>query len=283
MRTKSTSLVGVVVPGISNPFFAELVEALERALRPYGLEVILGDSSGGVQEETSRIETMVDRKVDGLIMVPTHHDASVAALRAATGLVPIVQVDRYIDRLASDYVGVDNAAGVRSALDHLAQQGCRKVVFVSDSGSTSSGRSRLHAFQAGVKQIQGLEAAKPFLGTFSLDFGREVVEALVKRGRLPDAVVCGADIVALGVLQALRLHHVSVPDRVKVTGFDGILFGELSDPALTTLRQPVSWIAQEAALLLDARLRGDDSPPRRLEGAPLLVVRRSSSGAVTDT
>ena len=280
MRTRSTGLVGVIVPGISNPFFAELVEALERALRPFTLEVILGDSSGAVGEEVGRIETMIDRKVDGLIVIPTHHDDSVPALRMAAASVPIIQVDRYVDGLAGDYVGLDNAAGVRAALDHLVEQGCRDVVFVSDAGSTSTGRSRLQAFQVGVRQVMGLKGSPPFLGTFSLDFGKEVVDELMRRRRLPDAVVCGADIVALGVLRALRMHGVQVPDEVKVTGFDGILFSELCDPPLTTLRQPVPWIAAEVARLLDARLRGDTSPPRRHEVAPLLVVRRSSCASV---
>jgi LacI family transcriptional regulator len=89
--------------------------------------------------------------------------------------------------------------------------------------------------------------------------------------------MCGADIIALGALRALRLHKVDVPGQVKVTGFDGILYAELCDPPLTTLRQPISVIATEVARLLNARLHGDSSPPRRSEVAPVLIVRRSSS------
>lgn len=276
MRTRSTSIAGIVVPGISNPFFAELVEALEKALRLYKLDVILGDSGGSVKEEADRIETMIDRKIDGLVIIPTHHHASVSALRSAAHNVPIVQVDRHIDSLTGDYVGVDNAAGVRAALDHLVGQGCRRVLFVSDTGSTA-GRARLQAFQDSVRRLPALKAPRPFLGDFSLDFGQEVVERIVEQEKIPDAIVCGADIVALGVLRALRLHKIDVPGQVKVTGFDGILFSELCDPPLTTLRQPVRIIAAEVARLLDARLHGDSSPPRRSEVAPILIVRRSSS------
>jgi LacI family transcriptional regulator len=276
MRTRSTSIAGIVVPGISNPFFAELVEALEKALRHYKLDVIFGDSGESVEQEADRIETMIDRKIDGLVVIPAHYHGSIPALTLAARSVPIVQVDRHTDVLTGDYVGVDNAAGVNAALDHLVEQGCRRVLFVSSTGS-STGRDRLRAFQESVHRLPALNAPKPFLGNFSLDSGREVVGHILAKKRLPDAIVCGADIVALGVLRALRLHKIDVPGQVKVTGFDGILFAELCDPPLTTLRQPVPVIAAEVARLLDARLHGDSSPPRRSEVAPVLIVRRSSS------
>jgi LacI family transcriptional regulator len=261
MRTRSTSIAGIVVPAIGNPFFAELIEALEKALRFYKLDVILGDSGGSVADEADRIGTMVDRKIDGLIVIPTHHHASIPALRAAARSVPVVQVDRHIDTPLGDYVGLDNAAGVHAALDHLIDEGCRRVVFVSGTGSTA-GQARLQAFQAGVRRLPGLKAQRPLLGSFTLDFGRQAVELIMQQKQL---------------LRALRLHKVEVPRQVKVTGFDGILFAELCDPPLTTLRQPVPVIAAEVARLLNARLHGDSSPPRRSEVAPLLIVRQSSS------
>jgi LacI family transcriptional regulator len=276
MRTRSTGLAGIVVPGISNPFFAELVESLEASLRSYRLEMILGDSCGSVEEEARRLETMVDRKVDGLIVIPVHFRASASAVRSAARAVPVVQVDRFVDGVAGDYVGLDNATGVGAALQHVVAHGCRDVVFVSDAGLTSTGRARLHAFQASVERTPGLSARRPLAGSYSLEFGREVVERLLRHGHLPDAIICAADIIALGVVRELRLRGVKVPDEVKVTGFDGILFGELSDPPLTTLRQPIGTIAAEAARLLDARLRGDASPAHRTEVAPILVVRQSS-------
>ncbi len=147
---------------------------------------------------------------------------------------------------------------------------------MSGTGSTA-GQARLQAFQEGVHRLPALKAQRPLLGSFTLDFGREAVERITRQKQLPDAIVCGADIIALGVLRALRLHKIDVPGQVKVTGFDGILFAELCEPPLTTLHQPVPVIATEVARLLNARLHGDSSPPRRSEVAPVLVVRRSSS------
>jgi LacI family transcriptional regulator len=278
LRAQSTGLAGIVIPGIANPFFAELVEALESALRSASFEMILADSRGSVEEEALRIETVLDRKVDGLIVIPTDHDASGFALRRAQRSVPVVQIDRQVDGLPGDYVGVDSASGIRAALEHVALQGCRHVVFVSGETTSSTGRSRLDAFRLGVRQFPGLSARTPLLGTFSIEFGRRAVRQIARQKRLPDAVVCGSDLIALGVVRELHEHNVKVPAQVKVTGFDGILFGELCDPPLTTLRQPVETIATEAVRLLDGRVHGNVSPPHRSEIAPVLVVRRSSLG-----
>jgi LacI family transcriptional regulator len=276
MRARSTGLAAMIVPGIGNPFFAELVEAVEKTLQGRGLEMILADSQGSVKEEALRLETVIGRKVDGLIVIPTDYRASALAIRYAQDNVPVVQVDRQVDGIAGDYVGADNASGIRAVLEHVAEQGCRDVVFVSDSAASSTGRNRLDAFEQGVRRVPGVTARPPLLGSFSLAFGREAVGRLCGRGRLPDAIICGSDIIALGVMRELHYRDLTVPEDVKVTGFDGILFAELCDPPLTTLRQPLEAIADEAVRLLCARLDGDKSPPHRSEIAPVLQVQQSS-------
>jgi LacI family transcriptional regulator len=278
MRARTTGLVAMVVPGIGNPFFAELVEAVENALQKQGIEMVLADSRGSVKEEALRLETVIDRKVDGLIVIPTDYRASALALRYAQSSVPVVQVDRQVDNFQGDYVGVDNGSGIRAVLEHIVEQGCQEVVFISDSAASSTGRNRLEAFQQGIRRVEGLRVQPPLLGSFTVSFGREAVQALVKRPVVPDAIVCGSDLIALGVSRELHHRDIAVPGTVKVTGFDGILFSELCDPPLTTLRQPLEAIADEAVRLLLARMNGDTSPPRRSEIAPVLQVQQSSLG-----
>jgi LacI family transcriptional regulator len=276
MRAKSTGLVAIVVPGIGNPFFAELVEALEGALRVQGLEMILADSQGSVEQEAFRMETVIDRKADGLIVIPTDYRASAPALRMAQARVPVLQIDRQVDGFAGDYVGVDNATGIRQVLDHIVALGCRDAVFVSDSALSSTGRNRLDAFQVGIREVRGLSARPPLLGSYSIQFGREAMQRLLSEGDLPDAIVCGSDLIALGAVLELHQCGIAIPDDVKITGFDGILFSELCDPPLTTLRQPLEAMADEATRLLIARLDGDESPPQRSEIAPVLIINRST-------
>jgi LacI family transcriptional regulator len=266
----------MVVPGIGNPFFAELVEAIERALYAAELDLILADSLGSLEGETRRIETMVDRKVDGLIVIPTHYAESAATLVRAQMNVPIIQLDRQADGFHGDYVGVDNELGIQMVVEHLAGQGCKRLVFVSDAAMSSTGRSRLEAFARAVERADGVRADAPVLGSFSVDFGRAAVRQLIDEGRMPQAIVCGSDIVALGVTRELNEHGIRIPGHVRITGFDGVVFAELCDPPLTTIEQPVSAIAHEAVRLLVMRMRGDSSPPRRSQVAPTLVIRDSS-------
>lgn len=161
-------------------------------------------------------------------------------------------------------------------LDHIAEQGCHEVVFVSDSAASSTGRNRLEAFEQGVRRVDGLKARPSLLGSFSLAFGREAVQKLTQGGRLPDAIICGSDLIALGAIRELHRQDIAIPGTVKITGFDGILFSELCDPSLTTLRQPLEAIAYEAVRTLCARMSGDVSPPRRSEITPVLQINQSS-------
>lgn len=276
LRSRATGLAGIVVPGIGNPFFAELVEALESALREAGLDMILGDSGGPPDEEAQRLQTLVDRQVDGLILIPTGHHSSADAVHRASLAVPIVQIDRQVDGFPADYVGVDNRLGIKLALTHLADQGCRTIGFASDDATSSTGRSRSEAMHATIAQMPDLVLGPELLGSFSISFGKKAARTLLDNPPLPDAVVCGSDLIALGIVCELRAAGVPIPEEIKVTGFDGVLFAELSDPPLTTVRQPIQDIADEAVRLLQARMRGDRVPAHRIEIAPSLVVRRST-------
>lgn len=274
LRARTTGLAGIVVPGVGNPFFAELVEALESALREAGLDMLLGDSGGPPSQEKQRLQTLIDRQVDGLILIPAGHHSSAQAVQWASMSVPIVQIDRQVDGFSADYVGVDNRLGIRLVVEHLA--GCRSLCFVSDDATSSTGRSRYEAMQSIAAQTADMTLGPVLLGSFSVAFGGEAARTLLARPPLPDAVVCGSDLIALGLVREFRAARVAIPDQVKVTGFDGILFAELCDPPLTTVNQPVQDIAGEAVRLLQARMRGDRTPAQRIEIAPSLIVRQST-------
>jgi LacI family transcriptional regulator len=116
---------------------------------------------------------------------------------------------------------------------------------------------------------------EPVLGLFTMQFGRDAAKEIVSRGWLPDAIVCGSDLIALGAIQGLRDLGVSVPGDVLVTGFDDNFVADLSEPPLTTVHQPVRHIAHEGVNRVLALLQGG-SPQPPIELAPRLVVRRSS-------
>jgi LacI family transcriptional regulator len=276
MRTQHTGTVGMLVPDIANPFFAELIEAVARALEAVDVDLLLADSHGSVASEARWLVSLGERRVDGLLVVPVHHHDSRAALRAAQATAPLVQLDRRVDDVAADFVGVDNTLGLGLVIDHLAAQGVARVALISGADTSSTGRGRMAALAATLDERRSIDVVARLLGEFSIGFGREAVRTLAADGPMPPAIVCGSDIIALGALTELKRLGHRVPDDVLVTGFDGILMSELTEPALTTVGQPVHAIAREAQRLLSLRIEGSDEPPQCSEIAPGLIVRASS-------
>jgi LacI family transcriptional regulator, galactose operon repressor len=275
LRMQSTASVGMVVPGISNPYFPLLVEAVERTLSAEGRELLLCDSRDDPVVESARVDALLDRRVDGLLFIPCDQQASADTLRRARASARVVQLDRYVDGEAVDFVGVDNRAGMVLVIDHLAAGGCRSFAFVSSVPADSSAELRLGAYRDAVRNRCPDREPDVLLGSYSLQWGREAARRLLDRATLPDAVVCGADVIALGVLTALVDAGVRVPEQVAVTGFDDIAFAEISAPPLTTLRQPADAIGAMGIQLLYEGLSGV-ATPQHVSLLPRLVVRGSS-------
>lgn len=276
LREGSTRTVGMIVPVIGNPFFAELIDAIEAELHIAGLELVLADSHGDVGQERRRLESLVSRRVDGIFIVPHHEKRSAAGIRSAMKDVPVVQIDRHVEQLRSDFVGVNNEHGIRTIVDHLVERGVRSIALASADDQNIAGRGRRLAFEAASAE-HGLTMHPHLIGSFSLDSGLEAGRELLARGDLPDAVVAGSDLNAFGVISALRLGGVRVPHDVLVTGFDGTTLSEVFDPALTTVRQPTAEIASTAVSFLAKRMTDPDGPLREQVISPDLVVRNSTT------
>ncbi|UCN13746.1 LacI family transcriptional regulator [Cellulomonas iranensis] len=276
LREGSTRTVGMTVPVIGNPYFAQLVDAVEGALVEPGLELLIADSHGDVDHEARRLRTLVGRQIDGLVVVPADVERSAPALRAARRHAPVVQLDRRVEGLTTDFVGVDNALGMRVVVDHLVDRGARSVVLVGADDVTSAGVERREGFEAAVAR-RGLEVHAPLLDDFSLEAGQRAAEELVARGPLPDAVVAADDLLAVGVVTTLRRLGVDVPGRVLVTGFDGTVIAGITEPALTTVVQPFAALAQEVTRTLLARIADGSAPTRQSRISPELLVRASTT------
>jgi LacI family transcriptional regulator len=278
LRVESTFTVGMVVPQISNPFFPVLVEAIERALHDGGRELFLCDSQSSPSLERARIDALIGRQVDGLILVPCHAQESGTSLSRAQMYLPVVMLDRLVDGAECDFVGVDHAAGIRMAVEHLATLGRRHFAFVSAEPSASAARLRLESYARTVEAVDPSGARRVELGEFSADFGRTAAKRLIESDDPLDAIVCGADVVALGVISALHAAGRSVPDDIAVTGFDGIPYAEDASPGLTTAQQPFEAIGRECVRLLEERIAEPDGPPRSSTFIPSLIVRPSTVG-----
>jgi LacI family transcriptional regulator len=279
LRRQRTRSVAAVVPHIANPYFPRLIQAIERGLAADEHQLLIADSQDDPAVERERIAALADRQVDGLLLVPCHERDSAASLEGIA--LPYVLVDRTIAGLEADRVGSDDVAGMGDVVAHLRASGRRRLVFVGAAPDTSTARQRLEAFRAEVGPD-----APVWLGDYSLDWGRQAAGTLLDAAGtdldgLPDAVVCGNDLVAIGVVRGLRDAGVALPRTVAVTGYDDVGFAEVCDPPLTTVHQPVDAIGEAAVRLLLERAGGADPPARELRLAPELVIRASTAGGGT--
>lgn len=279
LRSQRTGMIGFVVPQIVNPFFPTMIAALERELQTRGQTLLLCDSQDDPALEAQRVTALMEVQIDGLIISPCDVTLSVPVLRQASNKLPVVQLDRYVDGSVTDWVGLDDAAGVSGLMAHLTDVGARSFAFISALPKNSSARLRLDAYrkEAGARSPESVD--RVLLGDFSSDWGRAAGRELLASGPLPDAVVCGNDVTALGVMREFQIAGVRVPDDVLVVGYDDIDLALLASPTLTTMQQPHSQMARRCVDLLEQQRSSPagENGVEHISIAPVLVVRDSTA------
>lgn len=278
LRTSTTGTIGMVVPNIVNPFFPAIVESVETALANADLSLVLCTAQGSHEIEARRIELLLEQNVDGLIISPVDFHKSATAVRHATEVAHVIQVDRTAD-VSTDRVLVDQAAGIWALLEHLVSQGCHSFAYVGAEKTSSIAVQRHRAYVAGVSKL-GMEGAERALhGSFSIEWGQAAAKSLLEgRKGMPDAVVCANDFIAVGLERVLGRSGVRVPEDVLVTGFDDSAVGRIVDVPLTTIRQPLDRLGAEAVRMLLPTGANKDRVARSLLLEPTLIIRKSTGG-----
>jgi LacI family transcriptional regulator len=274
LRRQSTQTVGVIVPDMTHPFFPTVIQAVERELRQGGLSLLLCDAGNDVAIEAELVRNMLDHQVDGLLICACNRTVSQPAIGQAASRMPLLQIGR---RITADlpYVGVDHEDTMSQVVGHLTGAGCRSFGYIGPgAGATPSGE-RLQAFLALVRPLDPAALDRTYLGGHSIAWGREAAERLLAGGPLPDAIVCASDDVAAGALQVLRERGVRVPDDVMLTGFGDTVVAEVSEPRLTSVRQPLEEVGVQAVAALQAAI-GSGQPPRSAVLKAALVARDST-------
>jgi LacI family transcriptional regulator len=269
----STSTIGLVVPDILNPFFPQLADAVERALRSAGLSMLLMNAENDPAWEKNCVSELTDRRVDGLLISATHRPKSRQAIEEAAKVVPVVQIDRYaspnVDRVVTDPVKT-----VQLCVDHMAAQGCTTFAFVGAKSSASPAMARRHAFERVTRDYDPGAPARVLASDFSWDWGYESAKLIANRWPEVDAIVCANDLIALGVVQGSIDLGRDIPGELAITGCDDTFFSGVSRPTITSIAQPVWAIATTGIDLLARSTR--ERQPISIELAPELHIRAST-------
>ncbi len=269
MSTGRTMTIGAVVPDIANPYFGQMIGALERKASSLGYTVIVGSSELDATIEARHVRTMVDRQVDAVV----YFGGTIAHNQSLTEAIaddrPVIAVDEIFDWLPDDVatIGVENRVGGALAAQHLVSLGHRELAVLTGATGLPTATARRDGFSVAARRL-GVEPTCIPADAYTVEAGRQVGGTLLSRHPDVTGVFCANDLLALGLMQIARETGRNVPGDLSVVGFDDIFVSRMVSPALTTVRQPLERIGELAAEL--ACGLAVEEPPRELH--PLLPV-----------
>jgi len=279
LRAGRSRSIGLVVPDIGNPFFAEVARGAEDRAAEAGMTVLLGNSDESDVRQEAHLELFQEQRVNGVLLTPASDDLS--SLRRFTDAgMPVVLVDHEVDEGEIPSVSVDDVEGGRLAVRHLLDAGRRRVAYVSGPRSVRQVAERLEGAQAAIAEVADATLEVIEQASLTVLQGRAAGEALAARAEQdrPDAVFAANDLLAVGLLQAFSFAAgVRVPEDIAMVGYDDIDFASATVVPLSSVRQPARLLGRTGVELLLQELDGAEHD-RRVRFQPELVVRDSSRG-----
>jgi len=271
-RTRS---LGLAISGISNPYFGDVIAAIEAEAARSGYTLLLGDTHDEPQKELQMVQELVRRRVDGLILAPSAAAQANALPYLATQSMPVVLVDRFLP-IEIDQVGADNEAPTAQLVEHLAGLGHRRIGLVAGLEGLSTTEERIRGYRSGLER-SGLPVREALIahGGSRQEPARIATHRLLDAPDPPTALVAANNAMTIGVVHALRERALSIPRDIALVAFDDFEWSDFFHPRLTTIAQPTSAIGEQAVRLLLARLEEPERPPQSVRLPPAFVHRDS--------
>ncbi|MCS2610864.1 LacI family DNA-binding transcriptional regulator [Halomonas dongshanensis] len=265
-------LIAVVVGDVSAPYESWLLKHLLKALTHHGYQPLL--LPAGESDTADTIHHALAYQVEGAIVAAGSVSRETAERCRRSG-APLVLIGRVLEGADVDTVCCDNVQGMRLIVDHLIQQGYRRIAWLGGRADAFSDQERERGVTMALAR-HGLEIAVRRRGDFSIASGAREGQALLALAARPEAIICANDAMAMGVIEAASALGIAVPKALAVTGFDDVPTAAWARTPLTTVRNPVEETARRALALLKMRL---DAPAQPVQSARIAVtlVRRDST------
>ncbi|MEZ4684342.1 MAG: LacI family DNA-binding transcriptional regulator [Caldilineaceae bacterium] len=295
LATDRTYTLGLVVPDVANPYFAEVIRGAEDAALPHDYTIFLCNTNEDPYRELKLLTLLEDKRVDGVILCsPALDNRNLTEHLARQRAVVVVNHPPLPHTVGA--IWVNNVLGTQLAVEHLWTQGRRDIGLLYGIPETFSRRQRRQTFVATMiahglaPDAQTMEACAP-----QMEDGRRAARMLLQRSPTLNALVCHNDLVAVGALQACAELGRRVPEDVAVIGFDNIPLSHLVWPALSTIHYPIARLGEQAvemllrhvntSVKLGERAQGNGNAPgthlpEEICVAPELVLRASTPGCL---
>jgi LacI family transcriptional regulator len=280
LKLRQTFVLAVVIPDITNPFFAALFRGVEDGALARGYNVLLCNTDGSPERQRSHLQSLHARRVDGVILASSVlKDPSVRWLRHQR--IPHVLVNRFSDEGQDAFVGADDTLGARVATAHLAELGHRRIGHLAGKPTVSTGLARRRGYLEALEE-KGLSTDPRLVveAGYTEEGGARAAERLLTMEDRPSAIFAVTDMSAIGAVGAARRMGLRIPQDVAIAGYNDIPLASRLVPGLTTVHVPIHEFGAVAArLLLEQVLTGEISR-RRVVFNPQLVVRGSTVAGV---
>ena len=274
LRANHVNVIGLMVPDITNPYFAQVANLLESEASKKGYALILASSHGDVDHEARQFSALLDHSPKGIVLIPTSDTIKMELPKN----IRISILDRPLTEMNA--IALDQGKSSALAADHLVALGHRKIAYIAGPYDIQTSIEREAGFSDRIAELQSKNDSIEltiFRGQFNYASGEAIARDILslEQSKRPTAIAAASDQQAIGAIRAATDMGVSVPNEVSVIGFDDIVLAELLVPRLTTIRQPVYDMVIEA---LDQILGRDDSICNQRYMGELIV--RSTTAAV---
>jgi LacI family transcriptional regulator len=275
-RGQRSRSIGLIIPYLYDPFFANCAHAVTTVAKEHGYSVIITTSNEDPDAEYAEAELMLQRHVDGLVVIPARFRQS-RLTRALFGKTPVVVFDRPVDDPAMDVVLVQNTAGARRMVEHLIEHGHQRIAFMGLSRVLFTINARFLGYRRAL-QDAGLQEDS-FFGCESQEDTLRAVEQKLRGPNAPTAILTSNTLATRYVLSALMHLGVKMPNDLAFAGFDDFDMAEFTSPPLTVVRQPAQEMGRVAtSLLFDRIARGELPQTGNRIVLPVEIVLRRSCG-----
>jgi LacI family transcriptional regulator len=277
LRTGHTGTVGIVVSNLANPFYADILLGISSILTPRGYQTIICNTESRADLQEWHVAHLLRHMVDGILLL-SYSSETADTTRALKAGVPLVALWRRPGGHEATFVGMDDALGMRLALEHLWSLGHRRIALLRAHIASSPSDARQNAFH-GFLSERGAEPG-PVLGAeISIEGGRDATRQLLDLPEPPTAIIATSDLMALGTTIALTERSMTVPADMSVVGFEDTFVAALPQIQLTTVSVPRRELGIHAAELLLERIADPAQPIRNLVLQPGFRVRGTTAPA----
>jgi LacI family transcriptional regulator len=275
-RGQRSRTIGLIIPYLYDPFFANCAHAVTTVAKEHGYSVIITTSNEDPATEYAEAEQMLQRHVDGLVAIPAPNRESRIS-RALFGKTPVVIFDRPVSDPALDVVLVQNSAGARHMVEHLIEHGHKRIAFMGLSRNLFTINARFLGYRRAMHDA-GFEE-DTFFGCSSQADTLQVLQQKLQSANGPTAIFTSNTLATRYVLGALVQLGVKMPNDVAFAGFDDFDMAECTSPSLTVVRQPAQEMGRVAtSLLFDRIARGEMPKTGNKIVLPVEIVLRRSCG-----